>query len=74
MIAYKFYAFPYLKKLRYSPTMKIQPKTRFNKYSQRDVPEIKLCGDWLQQLGFESGTRVTVTSMPQLLIIRPTEE
>ncbi len=55
-------------------SLKIQPKTRFNKYSQRDVPEIKLCGDWLQQLGFESGTRVTVTSMPQLLIIRPTGE
>ncbi len=55
-------------------SLKIQPKTRFNKYSQRDVPEIKLCGDWLQQLGFESGARVTVTSMPQLLIIRPTGE
>jgi len=54
-------------------SLKIQPKTRFNKYSQKDVPEIKLCGDWLQNLGFEIDARVTVTSMPHLLIIRPTE-
>jgi hypothetical protein len=54
-------------------SLKIQPKTRYNKYSQKDVPEIKLCGDWLLNLGFESGARVTITSMPQLLIIRTTE-
>jgi len=53
--------------------LKIQPKTRCNKYSQKDVPEIKLCGDWLQKLGFEYGDRVTVTTMQNLLIIRPTE-
>ncbi|MCP9751515.1 SymE family type I addiction module toxin [Ferruginibacter sp. HRS2-29] len=54
-------------------SLKIQPKTRFNKYSQKDVPEIKLCGEWLQQLGFELNARVLVTSMPNLLIIRTTE-
>lgn len=54
-------------------SLKIQPKTRFNKYSQKNVPEIKLCGDWLQNLGFELGARVTVTSLPNLLIIRTTE-
>ena len=54
-------------------SLKIQPKRRFNKYSQKDVPEIKLCGDWLQNLGFQLGERVTVTSMSSLLIIRPTE-
>lgn len=52
-------------------SLKIQPKTRFNKYSQKDVPEIKLCGAWLEQLGFQWGERVMVTSMPNLLIIRP---
>ncbi len=55
-------------------SLKIQPKTRFNKYSQKDVPEIKLCGQWLEHLGFQHGTRVMVTTMPQLLIIRPTEK
>ncbi|TAM98337.1 MAG: type I addiction module toxin, SymE family [Chitinophagaceae bacterium] len=34
---------------------------------------MKLCSDWLQNLGFQLGTRVTVTSMPHLLIIRTTE-
>jgi hypothetical protein len=54
-------------------SLKIQPKTRFNKHSQKDVPEIKLCGDWLQNIGFQLGERVTVTSMPNLLIIRTAE-
>lgn len=54
-------------------SLKIQPKTKFNRYSQKDVPEIKLCGNWLQELGFEYGARVTVTSMPNLLIIRTVE-
>jgi len=54
-------------------SLKIQPKRRFNKYSQKDVPEIKLCGDWLKNLGFQLGSRVTVISMKNLLIIRTTE-
>lgn len=54
-------------------SLKIQPKRRVNKYSHKDVPEIKLCGDWLRELGFQMGERVTVTSMSNLLIIRPTE-
>lgn len=54
-------------------SLKIQPKTRFNRYSQTEVPEIKLCGNWLLNLGFDYGDRVTVTTMPQLLIIRPVE-
>lgn len=29
-------------------SLKIQPKIRVNKYSQKDVPEIRLCGDWLK--------------------------
>ena len=52
-------------------SLKIQPKTRFNKYSQKDVPEIKLCGEWLQRLGFDYGDRVMITSLPDLLIIQP---
>jgi len=54
-------------------SLKIQPKTRFNKYDQKQVPELKLCGDWLYNLGFQSGARVIVTSMPNLLIIQTTE-
>lgn len=51
-------------------SLKIQPKTRFNRYSQKNVPEIKLCGDWLKNLGFLPDARVTITAMPNVLIIR----
>lgn len=54
-------------------SLKIQPKTRFNKYSQKNVPEIKLCGEWLQNLGFIIDSRVTITSMPGLLIVHTTK-
>ena len=55
-------------------SLKIQPKTRFNRYSQRDVPEIKLCGNWLEKLGFVQGQRVLITTMDRLLVIRLEEE
>jgi hypothetical protein len=51
-------------------SLKIQPKVRFNRWSTSQVPEIKLCGEWLHRLGFESNSRVTVTTMPGLLILR----
>ena len=50
-------------------SLKIQPKIRFNKYSRSEVPELKLCGKWLEKLGFSYGQRVLITSRHQLLII-----
>jgi hypothetical protein len=50
------------------------PKTRYNKYSEKDVPQIKLCGDWLQSLGYHINSRITVTSMQNLLIINTQTE
>ena len=50
--------------------LKIQPKFRANRWSQSITPEIKLCGNWLQELGFQYGEKVTVTTMNELLIIR----
>lgn len=55
-------------------SLKIQPKIRFNKYSQKEVPEIKLCGEWLEKLGFVYGRRVSITTMHQMLVIRLEEE
>ena len=55
-------------------SLKIQPKRRFNKYSEIDVPEIKLCGSWLEKLGFVYGQRVLITTMDRLLVIRLEEE
>lgn len=54
-------------------SLKIQPKIRPGKYRRKEVPEIKLSGDWLRNIGFNQGARVTVTSLPNLLIIRATE-
>jgi len=52
-------------------SLKIQLKIRFGKYrDSKDVPEIKLCGNWLSKLGFHHGRRVLVTTMNELLIIR----
>ena len=51
-------------------TLKIQPKTIVNVFNLKHVPEIKLCGNWLEELGFHHGKRVSITSMNGLLIIR----
>ncbi len=51
-------------------SLKIQPRFRENAYSTVHVPEIKLCGNWLSQLGFCQGRRVVVTTMNELLIVR----
>ncbi len=51
-------------------SLKIQPDTKFNRWSQTTVPVIRLSGVWLENLGFTPEQRVTVTTMNKLLIIR----
>ena len=51
-------------------SLKIQPRFRENSYSTVDVPEIRLCGNWLGKLGFCQGRRVIITTMNELLIVR----
>ncbi len=51
-------------------SVKIQPRIRDNRDSTTTAPEIKLCGNWLDQLGFHHGKRVVITTMKELLIIR----
>jgi hypothetical protein len=34
-------------------SLKVQFKTRFNMNSNKDVPQITLCGNWLEKLGFK---------------------
>jgi hypothetical protein len=51
-------------------SLKIQPKYRVDQWRDTIVaPEIKLCGAWLEQLGFHCGKRVIVTTMKEVLII-----
>lgn len=55
-------------------TLKIQPNYRKNKYEYVTVAEIRLCGNWLQKLGFCQKQRVTITAMKELIIVRPAPE
>jgi hypothetical protein len=51
-------------------SLKVQFKTRFNTNSNKDVPEIRLCGNWLEKLGFHYGKKISVTTREKLLVIR----
>jgi hypothetical protein len=51
-------------------SLKIQAQTRLLRWSRKTVPEIKLSGEWLNNLGFLPEQRVTITTMNKLLIIR----
>ncbi|WP_158622448.1 SymE family type I addiction module toxin [Pedobacter sp. KBW06] len=53
--------------------MKIQPQIRQNRLSQKTIPEIKLSGKWLSDLGFIPAHYVTVTAKEKMLIIRLVE-
>ncbi len=55
-------------------SLKIQPDTKINRWSQTTVPVIRLSGLWLDRLGFTPERRVTVTTMNKLLIIRLDEQ
>ena len=47
--------------------LKIQGHYRHNK----EVPELRLTGVWMERLGFRIGERVSVTMRERLLIIEP---
>ena len=49
---------------------KIQPRFRESVFASKNVPEIRLCGEWLKKLGFIQRRKVIITTMNELLIIR----
>ena len=51
-------------------SLKIQPRCRLNQWSSNVVPEIKLCGNWLEKLGFSVEGRVTIHTSKDLIVIR----
>lgn len=51
-------------------SLKIQPIYRFNQWSFNIVPEIKLVGKWLDDLGFTPEKRVNVTTEQGIITIR----
>lgn len=54
-------------------SLKIQPITRLSRWSRTTVPEIKLCGNWLANHGFEPESRVVVHASKGLIVILPQE-
>jgi hypothetical protein len=58
-------------KVRY---LKLQPFYRQHQgsYGHRIVPELRLCGNWLEEAGFAPENYVSVTVMDGLLVIRST--
>lgn len=51
-------------------TLKIQSKTRINRWSTTTAPEIKLCGNWLEEFGFTEGKKVIITASKGVLTIK----
>ena len=37
------------------------------------VPQLRICGLWIEQLGFKVGQKVNITTRDRLLIIEPIE-
>ena len=52
-------------------TLKIQPHYRSFGCDAKIVPEIKLCGNWLQRFGFDPYKRIKIIGSEKQLIIRP---
>jgi len=54
-----------------SRKVKLQPKLRQLAYSEKIVPELKISGVWLEEIGFKAGDTVNITVREELLIIQP---
>lgn len=56
-----------------SRKLKVYPKYRplASSYTGRMVPELRLCGLWLEQSGFKIGEQVQVVIKNQEIIIKP---
>ena len=53
--------------------VKLQPKYRQLSYSTKVVPELKISGTWLEELGFKAGQVVSITANDRELIIKASE-
>jgi hypothetical protein len=50
--------------------VKLQPKTRYLAFSQKNVPWLNVSGIWLEQAGFKVGGQVEITVEQNQLIIK----
>ena len=54
--------------------LKIQSFIRVTRWDSSTVPELRLCGAWLEKLGFNYGEKVQVKESEGQLIITPFSE
>ncbi|MBS7255853.1 SymE family type I addiction module toxin [Flavobacterium branchiicola] len=54
--------------------LKIHPKHVSRSYSYVIFPEIRLCGKWLQDLGFKHGSFVTIEQLQNKIIITTNDD
>jgi hypothetical protein len=50
--------------------LKIQPFVRLNRYSNKTVPTITLCGNWLEACGFDYGKNVIIEVAKGIIILK----
>lgn len=55
--------------LPWSRSLKIQSIIRINRRSKSIIPEIKLSGHWLSEIGFTPDQRVNITMVNNALVI-----
>lgn len=55
--------------LPWSRSLKIQSILRINRRSRTIIPEIKLSGRWLSEIGFTPDQRVNITIINNALVI-----
>ena len=58
-------------KFSMSKKIKLQPRLRRLAYNEKIVPELKISGVWLEEIGFKAGSIVNITIREELLIIQP---
>ncbi|RYY54705.1 MAG: type I addiction module toxin, SymE family [Chitinophagaceae bacterium] len=46
----------------YRRTLSVYTKFRSNRYDYKRVPEIRLCGNWVEKLGFKEGELIDITA------------
>lgn len=51
--------------------IKLQSRYRTMSCGQKVIPELKISGAWLDELGFKAGDHVAITTREKLLIIEP---
>jgi hypothetical protein len=49
--------------------VKLQPKRRLLAYDEKQVPELRISGVWLEKAGFKAGQKVNIEIRDEQLII-----